>query len=92
MYNTDLHDAAKHCDINEVKRLILEENRDVNFQDDNKNSPLYLAAKEGHAYVVKFLLTHGADSSLQCQFTNTALHSYTKKSYRYCKDSGSSHS
>lgn len=81
MYNTDLHDAAKQGDINKVKRLILEENRDVNFQDDNKNTPLYCAAKEGHADVVKFLLTHGADSSLQCQYTDTALHVATQNKY-----------
>lgn len=81
MYNTDLHDAAKQGDINKVRRLILEENRDVNFQDEDKNTPLYCAAKEGHTDVVKFLLTHGADSSLQCQFTNTALHIATQKNH-----------
>lgn len=81
MYNTDLHDAAKHGDINKVKRLILEENRDVNFQDGDKNTPLYCAAKEGHTDVVKLLLTHGADSSLQCQFTNTALHVATQNEH-----------
>lgn len=81
MYNTDLHDAAKHGDINKVRRLILEENRDVNFQDEDKNTPLYYAAKEGHASVVKFLLTHRANSSLQCQFTNTALHIATQKEH-----------
>lgn len=81
MYNTDLHDAAKQGDINKVKHLILEENRDVNFQDEDKNTPLYCAATEGHTDVVKFLLTHGADSSLQCQFTNTALHIATQKNH-----------
>lgn len=81
MYNTDLHDAAKQGDINEVKRLVLEENIDVNCQDDDKNTPLYCAAKEGHADVVKFLLTHGANSSLQCQFTNTALHIATQNEH-----------
>lgn len=81
MYNTDLHDAAKQGDINEVKRLILEENRDVNFQDEDKNTPLYCAAKEGRTDVVKWLLTHGADSSLQCQCTNTALHIATQNKH-----------
>lgn len=81
MYNTDLHDAAKQGDINKVKYLILKENRDVNFQDDNKNTPLYCAAKEGYADVVKFLLAHGADSSLQCQCTDTALHVATQNKH-----------
>ncbi|KJV89019.1 ankyrin repeat family protein [Orientia tsutsugamushi str. UT76] len=81
MYNTDLHDAAKQGDINKVKYLILKENRDVNFQDDNKNTPLYCAAKEGRADVVKILLAHGADSSLQCQCTDTALHVATQNKH-----------
>lgn len=48
-----------------VKRLIEEENYDVNDQDNAGNSSLHEAALNGHYDIVKLLLNHGAHVNIQ---------------------------
>jgi len=71
---TSLHFAAFLGDINAMKRLITEDNADVNVVDNRKMVPLHYAIRYGHLDVVKVLLENGADVNAVSDCNNTALH------------------
>ncbi|WP_264705088.1 ankyrin repeat domain-containing protein [Wolbachia endosymbiont (group A) of Gymnosoma rotundatum] len=75
LQNTDeLLEAAKSGNINEVNRLI-SEGASVNATDQNGNTPLHWAAKNGHEEVVESLLgKEGIDVNAQDRDNNTPLH------------------
>lgn len=47
---------------------------DVNAKDDQNNTPLFYAAKNGNREICEFLLHHGARVNEQCSEGNTPLH------------------
>ena len=70
----NLLDAAEKGNIRKVKRLLLTEGLNVNVtSDDRGETPLHLAAKNGHANVVRLLLDVGAVVDEWCNSKCTAL-------------------
>jgi ankyrin repeat protein len=68
-----LHDAARLGDLDGVKRHIAQ-GADVNEQDRNGSTPLFIAAIYGHAAVVELLLAHGADVHVKARGGATPLY------------------
>mmetsp|Transcript_28842 Transcript_28842/g.80579 ORF Transcript_28842/g.80579 Transcript_28842/m.80579 type:complete len:108 (-) Transcript_28842:612-935(-) len=56
---TELHRAAKGGDTPEVKRLVEKGEFDLNQGDNLGRTPFYLACREGHEEIVRFLMDHG---------------------------------
>ena len=69
-----LHDAVDAGDLELVNHFITVHMADVNAADVSRNTPLHIAAKEGHASIVAALLAAGADVNLQDDDENTPLH------------------
>ena len=52
---TPLHTAAENGFVNVVQVLVNEQKESLKCWDDDKCTPLHLAAKHKHAHVIKFL-------------------------------------
>ena len=72
---TPLHYAA-FCGVHDaVKFLIVEHSQDVNTRGfDNKETPLHVASRRGHADIAQLLLEHGADGNAKDGQNLTPLH------------------
>ncbi|SPR10283.1 ankyrin repeat domain-containing protein [Orientia tsutsugamushi] len=81
MPNTNLHDAAKRGNKEEIIRMILEGN-DVNLLDNFNSTPLHKAATEGHKDVVEVLLAHGSNINSQDNCGNIPLHKAASKGHK----------
>ena len=68
-----LHCACGKGDVVLVEALI-DAGCDVNCWDSGGDTPLMMAAREGHEEVVKKLILAGADLAMQSDFGHTALH------------------
>ena len=55
-----LHEAAKSCDVPEVRRLVAE-GADLDKRDLRGASPLHYAALQGHVEVIKVLVELGVE-------------------------------
>jgi ankyrin repeat protein len=67
--------AAGSGDLAEVKRLVIGCGVDPNIQDKDGETPLHLAAWDGHLDVVELLLEHGANPNIQeNKYGKTPLH------------------
>ena len=56
-----LHKAAKEGNIEEINRLVLQENHAVDSRDDTGNTPMHMAAYQGQLQAIKRLAELGAD-------------------------------
>lgn len=72
---TNLHDAVERCSLEDVKQLLKSEGRKaLNMQDENGYTPLHIAAEQGYAELVEFLLgTHGIQTNLRTANGETAV-------------------
>ena len=61
--NNALHDAAKGGNLVQVQSQV--GNFDINARGEEDGSALYWSARNGHADIVKLLLTLGADVNIQ---------------------------
>lgn len=58
----------------ETTKLLLDHEADIEAKDARGNTPLHLAAKNGHPNVAELLLNHGAEIEAEDDGGNTALH------------------
>jgi ankyrin repeat protein len=56
-----LHHAVTMNDMEKVKNLIEQDGVSVNLVDDTKNTPMHIAAYEGHILLIQYLAGKGAD-------------------------------
>ena len=59
MTNYYIHQAARHGNLNLIKYLS-KKGANMNEKDNNKNTPILLAALNGHYSIVKYLYNNGA--------------------------------
>ncbi|XP_044499913.1 ankyrin-1-like [Mangifera indica] len=69
-----LHFAAREGKTDVCKYLLEELNLDVNTQDEDGETPILHAARQGHAETVKYLFEHGANPAIPSNLGATALH------------------
>ena len=69
-----LHDAAWDGDINIVKAMIEADPKLISARDDYERGPLHCAARGGHADLVRYLLSKGADVDSIAYNSFTPLH------------------
>jgi len=69
-----LVEYARHGDLDEVERLVVDCGADPNIQDAFGDTPLHYAAYNGRLGVVRLLLEHGADPNVQDHDDRTPLH------------------
>ncbi|XP_057763640.1 uncharacterized protein LOC130984956 [Salvia miltiorrhiza] len=69
-----LHFAAREGQAEVCKYLLEELKMDVNTQDEDGDTPLTHAARQGHTALAKYLVDHGADPSIPSGLGTTALH------------------
>lgn len=67
----DLFDCIKKGDLETLLRFLPEIN--VNYQDENGNTPLHLATTNGHKKLVEELINHGANVNAKNLDGETAL-------------------
>jgi ankyrin repeat protein len=70
---TPLHSASSAGHEDMVK-MLLSQNAQVDAQTNQKRTPLHYAASKGHANITQLLLEAGADPSVTDIFGNTPLH------------------
>ncbi|MDA9072506.1 ankyrin repeat domain-containing protein [bacterium] len=77
----ELIDAVKNdnVEVKGVKELLANSATDVNMEDSDKRSALYLAVVRGRTDVVKVLLEHGANPNLADKYGRTALHAAARE-------------
>ncbi len=68
-----LHVAIKMGDL-KIAKILLENGADINFQDNNGNTPLILAIKKKDLELVSFVVLQGADVNLANNEGITPLH------------------
>jgi hypothetical protein len=59
-----IHEAAYKGNLKKVKQIIDRDPAQVNVQDWQDHTPLYLASCKGHTEIVDFLLAHNANTEL----------------------------
>ena len=76
--NTALH-IASLAGQEEIVKILVQTRAKVNVQSQNGFTPLYMAAQENHANVVKFLLSNGASQSLATEVSQSVIDSVSNR-------------
>lgn len=71
---TALHLAAKHGNLDAVHHIIQFTKININLQDEGGWTSLVWATEHKHMNIVKYLLSKGADPSIQDDEENVGLH------------------
>lgn len=69
-----LHTACLNGHLPVVELLVTEYHSPVDLHDHYGNSPLTIAAKNGHSNIVKFLIDQGARANVRNHFKKMAVH------------------
>ncbi|WP_353285417.1 ankyrin repeat domain-containing protein [Wolbachia endosymbiont (group A) of Beris morrisii] len=81
--NDKLFKAAKSGNIDDVENLLnKEEKAQVNAENEFEETPLHLAAQNGHKDVVEFLFSKGAKVDAKSDGLSTPLHFAAKSRYK----------
>jgi len=59
-FESPLHDSAKNNDINALRDIISQHHERINETNENNETPLYLAAANGHDGCVEYLISENA--------------------------------
>ncbi|WP_253299952.1 ankyrin repeat domain-containing protein [Wolbachia endosymbiont of Chironomus riparius] len=79
---TLLHIAIKVC-CEKVLELLIAKKANINIQDANGYTPLYLAIENGYIDIATFLINVGAKVNIECGHSkSTALHLAAKKGHQ----------
>jgi len=70
----DIHKASVEGDLDRVKQLVQEDALLIMAQDENNQTPLHMAAAQGHGEIAEFLISRGADLNAQNTYGYTAVH------------------
>jgi ankyrin repeat protein len=73
MWAAGYADGAGVLDAENVVKLLLDRNADINAADDRGRTALMIAAELDHAAIVDTLVKHGADQSITDKQGKTAL-------------------
>ena len=73
-FNSQLITASKIGNIEQVKKLIEENNADINTTDSLFNTPLHLAISENHTRLTHYLIDKKADVNILNEFDDSPLH------------------
>ena len=73
MWAAGYADGAGVLDAENVVKLLLDRNADINAADDRGRTALMIAAELDHAAIVDILVKHGADRSITDKQGKTAL-------------------
>ncbi|XP_071086322.1 ankyrin-3-like, partial [Haliotis cracherodii] len=73
-----LHQACSGGDVEIVKRILALEKVDINSRDQNGETPVMMAARDGHVQLVEVLVKKGADMSLVNNGGDNILHQACK--------------
>ena len=73
-----LHGAAAQGHLGTVKALV-GEGHEIDEEDDDGKTPLYLAFKNGHGRIVNFLMKSGASTEVCCDEDSDLLHRAAEK-------------
>ncbi|MES2504219.1 MAG: ankyrin repeat domain-containing protein [Myxococcota bacterium] len=60
-HNYPLHSAVKFNRMEEVRKLIEQDGISANSSDNNRNTPMHIAAYQGDISMIKYLASKGAD-------------------------------
>jgi ankyrin repeat protein len=71
---SSIHQAATEGELEEVKKLLIENSNLINTPDNTGRSPLHSAAYAGKTDVVRYLIEMGADLSARTNSGSTPLH------------------
>jgi ankyrin repeat protein len=69
-----IHDAARNGNADRLRNLLRTDPALVNVRNSFQSTPLHLAADQGHAEAVKFLIESGADPNVQNKYGCSPLH------------------
>lgn len=70
----EIHEAAKDGDLAKVRQLVEADRTLAGSEDNERNTPLSLAAQNGRFEVVRFLLSQGADPNVRNRGGGSPLH------------------
>lgn len=70
----DIHDAAEAGGLETVRRIIANDRNKINSRSSTNDTPLHLAAWQGHYEVIEALLDAGADINARGDMQRTPLH------------------
>eukprot|EP00241_Pyramimonas_parkeae_P014738 CAMPEP_0114294822 /NCGR_PEP_ID=MMETSP0059-20121206/10338_1 /TAXON_ID=36894 /ORGANISM="Pyramimonas parkeae, Strain CCMP726" /LENGTH=1092 /DNA_ID=CAMNT_0001416639 /DNA_START=137 /DNA_END=3415 /DNA_ORIENTATION=+ len=76
--------AARKGRIKELQSLVRTSSINLNLTDQNKRTVLAVAASEGHADIVQWLLDNGADGSICDRYGHNALHDAVRHRQSEC--------
>ena len=71
---TELHSQVREGKVERVLELVEDPGPAINYRDQEGETPLHVAVREGHLRLTQILLHHGADPNMTDSHLRTSLH------------------